>query len=73
MAKSNPIALLPLIGQEKSTFPTPADYRAQYEALKKQFQTLERLNKLQDQRLADLERMIRKHAPELAREIGLEE
>jgi len=50
----------------------PIDYRAQYEALKKQVRTLERVNHLQEQRLADLERMIRKHAPGLAREIGLE-
>jgi len=50
----------------------PIDYRAQYEVLKKQVRTLERVNHLQEQRLADLERMIRKHAPGLAREIGLE-
>jgi transcriptional regulator with XRE-family HTH domain len=51
------------------------DYKEQYiearKQLEKQNQTLERLNQLQEQRLADLERLIRKHAPELAREIGL--
>jgi len=50
----------------------PVDYRSQYEALQKQIQALERVNHLQEQRLADLERMIRKYAPELARELGLE-
>lgn len=39
--------------------------------LEERIQTLERLNELQEQRLADLEWMIRKHAPELAKEIGL--
>ena len=50
----------------------PVDYRSQYEALQKQVQALERVNHLQEQRLADLERMIRKYAPALARELGLE-
>lgn len=50
----------------------PTDYRAQYEVLKKQLRSLERVNQLQEQRIMDLERMIRKYAPELAKEIGLE-
>jgi transcriptional regulator with XRE-family HTH domain len=51
------------------------DYKAKYaenqKKLEEKLKTLERLNELQGQRLSDLEWMIKKHAPELAKEIGL--
>ena len=40
--------------------------------LKQQYALLQRLSKLQEQRLAELEREIREHAPELAERLGLE-
>lgn len=49
-----------------------SQYRTEYEQLKKQLQTQERLTQLQDQRLAELEREIREQAPELARRLGLD-
>ncbi len=59
---------------EVSTLQEP-DYAAQYETVRKQMEkrieTLERLTNVQDQRIADLERTIRKEAPELAKELGL--
>lgn len=48
------------------------DYQAEYEELQKQYRLLERLTNLQEQRLAELEREIREHAPALARRLGLE-
>jgi DNA-binding XRE family transcriptional regulator len=49
-----------------------SQYHTEYEQLKKQLQTQERLTQLQDQRLAELEREIREQAPELARRLGLD-
>lgn len=40
--------------------------------LQKQHELLQRLSHLQEQRLAELEREIREHAPALARRLGLE-
>lgn len=48
-----------------SPAPEPADLAERYELLR-------RMANLQDQRLAELEREIREHAPELARRLGLE-
>lgn len=51
------------------------DYKNRYletqKRLEEKIQNLERLNKLQEQRMTELEWMIKKHAPSLAREIGL--
>ena len=41
--------------------------------LKQQYNLLQRLCNLQDKRLAELEREIREHAPELAKRLGLGE
>lgn len=51
---------------------TPHPYRARYEKLQEQFRIQKRLTRLQEQRLAELEREIREHAPELAERLGLE-
>jgi transcriptional regulator with XRE-family HTH domain len=48
---------------------SPKDQQKQ---LEKQLETLQRLADLQGHRLAELEREIRMHAPELARKLGLE-
>ena len=50
-----------------------SDYQHKYEQTLQQLRTLERLSKLQEQRLAELEREIREHAPALAKRLGLEE
>ncbi|GJM31455.1 MAG: hypothetical protein DHS20C18_04560 [Saprospiraceae bacterium] len=51
------------------------DYKERYETtrdqLQKQIHTLDRLVELQDKRVADLERIICKETPDLAREMGL--
>jgi transcriptional regulator with XRE-family HTH domain len=51
---------------EKDGLPSPTEEDAESLA------TLRRLTQLQDQRLAELEREIREHAPGLARRLGLE-
>jgi transcriptional regulator with XRE-family HTH domain len=48
-----------------------ADYQSRYEQARERLELLERVNQLQEQRLAELEREIREQAPELARRLGL--
>lgn len=64
-----------ILSQEGVRSVREPDLRGYYSELKQQLEdkikSLERINQLQEQRLSDLEWMIRKHAPELAREIGL--
>jgi DNA-binding XRE family transcriptional regulator len=47
------------------------DYQSRYETARERIELLERLNRLQEQRLAELEREIREQAPELARRLGV--
>ncbi len=47
-------------------------YKSRYGDARKQIQTLERMNQLMEQRLAELEREIREQAPALARRLGLD-
>ncbi len=52
--------------------PYPDDaYQARYEQATKELQRLERISQLQELRLAELEREIKEHAPELAARLGL--
>lgn len=48
-------------------------YKSRYGEAQKHIKTLERINQLMGQRLAELEREIREHAPALALRLGLEE
>lgn len=60
-----------LLQAEGIAVDTESSYRARYEDLKKRLSVQEQLTELQGQRLKDLEREIREHAPELARRLGL--
>lgn len=53
-------------------FEPASDYQSQYEQVRKQLQTQERMTQLLEQRLTELEREIREQAPALARRLGLE-
>ena len=61
-----------ILAREGITSYSEAHFQAKYEGLLKELQILQRLTKLQDQRLAELEREIREHAPELARRLRIE-
>lgn len=49
-----------------------SDYQSRYESANERLKLLERVNRLQEQRLTELEREIREHAPGLAERLGLE-
>jgi hypothetical protein len=51
--------------------PPPPDQAAELQRLEAELQTLRRLNRLQEQRLSELEREIRERAPGLAGRLGL--
>ena len=51
--------------------PPEPDQAAELQRLQSELQTLRRLNRLQEQRLSELEREIRERAPELAGRLGL--
>ena len=51
--------------------PPEPDQAAELQRLEEELQTLRRLNRLQEQRLSELEREIRERAPELAGRLGL--
>jgi transcriptional regulator with XRE-family HTH domain len=57
-----------ILKTQPETAPENADYTAY---LQEQYETLKRLTTLQDQRVQELEREIREHAPGLARRLGL--
>ena len=57
-----------ILKTQPETAPENADYTAY---LQEQYETLKRLTTLQDQRVRELEREIREHAPGLARRLGL--
>ena len=62
-----------ILAQEGIMLEKDTAYKSKYSQAREQLQTLERLNKLMTQRLAELEREIREHAPALALRLGLEE
>lgn len=49
----------------------PKVYRPSLTELKEEVETLRRINRLQEQRLAELEREIREQSPDLAKRLGL--
>ncbi len=60
-----------ILSKEGLSNSSPSKLKSDYKKLQQDLQTLQRLARLQDQRLAELEREIREHAPELARRLGL--
>ena len=61
-----------ILEQEGILLEKDTAYKSKYGEALKQIQTLERINQLMGQRLAELEREIRENAPALARRLGLE-
>lgn len=62
-----------ILQQEGIVLEKDTAYKSKYGDAQKEIQTLERINQLMGQRLAELEREIREHAPALALRLGLEE
>ena len=56
------------LGQDRAS-----SLQAEFNSLQKLLHTQERLTNLQEQRLRELEREIREHAPALAKRLGLDE
>lgn len=48
-----------------------SEYQSRYESAAERLELLERVNKLQEQRLSELEREIKEQAPELAQRLGI--
>jgi len=62
-----------ILEQEGILLDKDAAYESRFGGSRKHVQAMEQLNKLMGQRLAELEREIREHAPALALRLGLEE
>lgn len=62
-----------ILQQEGILLEKDTAYRSKYGDTQKELRTMERLNQLMGQRLAELEREIREQAPSLAQRLGLDQ
>lgn len=62
-----------ILQQEGILLEKDTAYRSKYGDTQKELRTMERLNQLMGQRLAELEREIREQAPTLAQRLGLDQ